>query len=79
MVALVEGYKDPKPHGTLNMALEAGHPNSENSVAVVADVDATDSGLEPPPTTDHLYRAKPGRPEPTHYGDWERDGRCIDF
>lgn len=19
------------------------------------------------------------RPEPTRYGDWERDGRCIDF
>jgi len=19
------------------------------------------------------------RPEPTRYGDWEKDGRCIDF
>ncbi len=22
---------------------------------------------------------KPGRPDPTRYGDWEIDGRCIDF
>ncbi|MDW8259461.1 MAG: DUF1674 domain-containing protein [Gammaproteobacteria bacterium] len=21
----------------------------------------------------------PRGPEPTRYGDWERDGRCIDF
>jgi hypothetical protein len=21
----------------------------------------------------------PKGPEPTRYGDWERDGRCIDF
>ncbi len=21
----------------------------------------------------------PGGPEPTRYGDWERNGRCIDF
>ncbi len=20
-----------------------------------------------------------GRPEPTRYGDWEKNGRCIDF
>lgn len=20
-----------------------------------------------------------GRPDPTRYGDWEKDGRCIDF
>ena len=22
---------------------------------------------------------KPARPDPTRYGDWEIDGRCIDF
>ena len=22
---------------------------------------------------------KPERPDPTRYGDWEIDGRCIDF
>ena len=21
----------------------------------------------------------PSGPEPTRYGDWERDGRCVDF
>jgi hypothetical protein len=24
-------------------------------------------------------REKPERPDPTRYGDWEIDGRCIDF
>jgi hypothetical protein len=24
-------------------------------------------------------RPDPARPDPTRYGDWERNGRCIDF
>jgi len=24
-------------------------------------------------------RGGPGGPEPTRFGDWERNGRCIDF
>lgn len=24
-------------------------------------------------------RKEADRPEPTRYGDWEKDGRCIDF
>ena len=23
--------------------------------------------------------AKPAPPDPTRYGDWEKNGRCIDF
>lgn len=23
--------------------------------------------------------AKPKRPDPTRFGDWEKNGRCIDF
>ena len=38
---------------------------------------------EPVPTTPAPQRpretgGRPG-PEPTRYGDWEKDGRCIDF
>lgn len=41
----------------------------------------------PPPeipletTTRHEARKleRPERPDPTRYGDWEKDGRCIDF
>ncbi|MBV9755548.1 MAG: DUF1674 domain-containing protein [Alphaproteobacteria bacterium] len=40
-----------------------------------------------PPPPDHPVSAEPGAreiggpagPEPTRYGDWERNGRCIDF
>lgn len=35
------------------------------------------------PATDKPKRPKeiggPAGPEPTRYGDWERNGRCIDF
>jgi hypothetical protein len=30
-----------------------------------------------PPTPREI--GGPSGPEPTRYGDWERDGRCIDF
>ncbi|MGY0504637.1 DUF1674 domain-containing protein [Luteimonas sp. e5] len=36
---------------------------------------------EPVPTTPALPPEVGGRegPEPTRYGDWEKNGRCIDF
>jgi hypothetical protein len=24
-------------------------------------------------------KARPEKPDPTRYGDWEKNGRCIDF
>jgi hypothetical protein len=36
----------------------------------------------PTPTADHPPRAEiggPKGPEPTRFGDWERNGRCVDF
>jgi hypothetical protein len=35
----------------------------------------------PAPPAQPLPRETGGRPgpEPTRYGDWEKDGRCIDF
>ncbi|CAL1239644.1 DUF1674 domain-containing protein [Candidatus Methylocalor cossyra] len=38
------------------------------------DEAATDAQRDPIPP-----RKPPQRPEPTRYGDWEKDGRCIDF
>lgn len=36
---------------------------------------------EPVPETPVLPREHGGRegPEPTRFGDWEKNGRCIDF
>jgi hypothetical protein len=42
---------------------------------------ATDSQEKNLPATDALPReiGGPKGPEPTRYGDWERNGRCVDF
>ncbi|HWS25247.1 MAG TPA: DUF1674 domain-containing protein [Xanthomonadales bacterium] len=34
--------------------------------------------LPPQPTTPVEIGGRKG-PDPTRYGDWEKDGRCIDF
>jgi hypothetical protein len=41
---------------------------------------APDAGREPPAggAPPPAGPAK-SRPDPTRYGDWEKDGRCIDF
>lgn len=55
-----------------------GHPSN-----VPESGQAPESGTQPP--TDDAGKAPPkeigGRegPEPTRYGDWEKNGRCIDF
>jgi hypothetical protein len=33
----------------------------------------------PPPEKPAREIGGPKGPEPTRYGDWERNGRCIDF
>ncbi|MEK9660405.1 MAG: succinate dehydrogenase assembly factor 4 [Alphaproteobacteria bacterium] len=43
----------------------------------------TDKTEASQPATDKAVRPKeiggPKGPEPTRFGDWERDGRCVDF
>ncbi|MGI9229699.1 MAG: DUF1674 domain-containing protein [Gammaproteobacteria bacterium] len=34
---------------------------------------------QPPPSQQINETGGPKGPEPTRYGDWERNGRCIDF
>ena len=40
-----------------------------------------DSAQTPPPPDTEEPREIGGRegPDPTRYGDWEKNGRCIDF
>lgn len=38
---------------------------------------ADDAGVPVVPATDKPEQ--PPRPDPTRYGDWEKNGRCIDF
>ncbi len=42
---------------------------------------ASESAIAPPDATDAQGKEFGGRegPEPTRYGDWEKNGRCIDF
>ncbi len=35
--------------------------------------------VTPPPAAQRREIGGPKGPEPTRYGDWERDGRCVDF
>jgi hypothetical protein len=48
---------------------------STDAAAPVRDV-PVDAPV-PAPVPDAAQRAV--RPDPTRYGDWERNGRCIDF
>jgi hypothetical protein len=34
---------------------------------------------KPPPAAKPVEHGGPSGPEPTRYGDWERNGRCSDF
>ena len=43
--------------------------------------DGTDDTVVETPTPDSSAAEHGGRigPDPTRYGDWEKNGRCIDF
>ncbi|MGE0254593.1 MAG: DUF1674 domain-containing protein [Alphaproteobacteria bacterium] len=46
---------------------------------VLARWRAAERGRTPPGDLPAGEVGGPGGPEPTRYGDWERDGRCVDF
>ncbi|MCB1555789.1 MAG: DUF1674 domain-containing protein [Alphaproteobacteria bacterium] len=59
------------------MTQEKKTPDSQE----MATDPAGPSPSEPPPARP-LFREIGGRtagPEPTRYGDWEKDGKCVDF
>jgi len=58
---------------TGNNAYPLGNPAGSETQAQDADVKSTPVKPLPPEVG-----GRPG-PEPTRYGDWEKNGRCIDF
>ena len=50
--------------------------NKKTALTLSASVDK-DSPKQPNVTKGET--GGPKRPDPTRYGDWERNGRCIDF
>jgi hypothetical protein len=77
-----------EPSGTLALMSRSGPPSSSGSTSItnsaaepvaqaagVSDVDVKTQRPDNPP------REIGGRegPEPTRFGDWEKNGRCIDF
>ena len=58
-------------------------------VVKLADLLAEEAGEHSHDEHDHAYDEEPGKvkeiggrrdgPDPTRYGDWEKNGRCIDF
>jgi hypothetical protein len=65
-------YRERTPKGAPKRAPMAAPKAAENTAKPGADTPKADAN-------------KPGEvggpkgPEPTRYGDWERDGRCVDF
>lgn len=51
------------------------------SPTVPPEATATEASPEDTPKAAPLAKEHGGRdgPEPTRYGDWEKNGRCIDF
>ena len=59
-------------------------PNDTSDSAKKTDADSTDQPDEKAGATDKRIKKEKeigGRdgPDPTRYGDWEKNGRCIDF
>jgi hypothetical protein len=57
----------------------------QNAVESSARSAVPESSSEPAPSAPQVTPKRPEEiggptgPEPTRYGDWERNGRCIDF
>lgn len=55
-----------------------GHTPSETPREAPENTDSDTTPAAPAPQLPREIGGRPG-PEPTRYGDWEKDGRCIDF
>ncbi|WP_456998690.1 DUF1674 domain-containing protein [Lysobacter sp. HA18] len=55
-----------------------GHTTSETPQDTPESADSSPLPETPAPERPREVGGRPG-PEPTRYGDWEKDGRCIDF
>jgi hypothetical protein len=66
------------------MSMPAGKSSPQVSVPGAGAAVAPRAGTPPyVPPTGEVGRARelggPAGPEPTRFGDWEKNGRCIDF
>lgn len=69
MIATMIGETRPAPDAS---APEGGVPDSPAQPREAA------SATQPPQAAPREIGGRDG-PEPTRYGDWEKNGRCIDF
>lgn len=82
----------PAPHAVNMATIAAVLQNGENRMAKqgVDDRKArnrrppkakTPAPDQPPPAAEKPVKETGGRdgPDPTRYGDWEKNGRCVDF
>ncbi|MDQ3204978.1 MAG: DUF1674 domain-containing protein [Pseudomonadota bacterium] len=53
-------------------------PEPDPAAEPAADPEAPRSSEQDPAAREPEYGGREG-PEPTRYGDWEKNGRCIDF
>jgi hypothetical protein len=51
----------------------------KNPTSAGAELSAAELGSTTQPTTRSRELDGPTGPEPTRFGDWEKQGRCIDF
>jgi hypothetical protein len=84
MSKLETSSKAPDPGTTPKAPFVAHRPLAASSPPQGAKaVVTTDKTEASQPATDKAVRPKeiggPKGPEPTRFGDWERDGRCVDF
>ena len=65
---------------TGNERPDRGESRGEDEVAVDGS-DASSGGANSTPETPEMPEeiGGPKGPEPTRFGDWEKDGRCSDF
>jgi hypothetical protein len=66
------------------MSMPAGNSSPDLSMPGAGDAVAPRAGTAPSVApTDRVIRSRelggPAGPEPTRFGDWEKNGRCIDF
>jgi hypothetical protein len=52
---------------------------SEKKQPTVPPLPPAPQADKPPPAKEQREIGGPKGPDPTRYGDWERNGRCIDF
>ena len=69
---LMSSAADPRPS-----AEDASPPTPQETIPLADLLQQT----QPPPATTPVREIGGRRdgPEPTRYGDWEKNGRCIDF